>query len=518
MTDILLSTINAKWIHPSLALRLLRANLGELEGRSAILEFALRQPLEEKVAGILAERPRILALSVSIWNHLGTLELLRALRQRWASGEGGGRPVVILGGPEAANLGAAAPLLAECDWLVRGEGEHAFRTLCRAVLADREPEAGGPILSVRAAGPYRIATAAPVDPETIDPGYRLYTDEDLRKKLTYVEASRGCPFGCEFCLSSLDRRVRHFPLAPFLAEMDALFGRGARAFKFLDRTFNLEAARARTIREFFLARLKGGGLGPGGLGSGRLQDGRLHGARHDPDRRDGSGAYVHFEMVPSRFPEDLREPLRAFPPGSLRLEVGIQTFDADVAAAIGRPSDPEKELEALDFLRDRTTAIVHADLIAGLPGETAEGFGRGFDRLWSVKPTEIQVGVLKRLPGAPLSRHDGPFRMRYAEVPPYEVISTSAMTEAELDRLKNFARFWELIVNRGHFPDLVPALLPSGGSTFARFMALSDGLLARFGRNWGIDRAELRAALAEWAGIGGGSAAAGGLQAKRPAR
>ncbi len=484
MTDILLSTINAKWIHPSLALRLLRANLGELEGRSAILEFALRQPLEEKVAGILAERPRILALSVSIWNHVGTLELLRALGKRWAGGEGG-RPVVILGGPEAANLDAAAPLLAECDWLVRGEGEHAFRELCRAALADRVPETGGPILSVRAAGPYRIATAAPVDPATIDPGYRLYTDEDLRKKLTYVEASRGCPFGCEFCLSSLDRKVRSFPLAAFLAEMDALFGRGARAFKFLDRTFNLEAARARTIMEFFLARLK----------DGRLKDGR------------SGGAYVHFEMVPSRFPEDLREPLRSFPPGSLRLEVGIQTFDADVAAAIGRPSDPEKELEALDFLRGRTTAIVHADLIAGLPGETLEGFGRGFDRLWSVKPTEIQVGVLKRLPGAPLSRHDVPFSMRYAEAPPYEVTSTSAMTEAELDRLKNFARFWELIVNRGHFPDLVPALLPSGGSAFARFMALSDDLRARFGRNWGIDRAELRAALAEWTGIGQGTAA-----------
>ncbi len=492
MIDILLATVNAKWIHPSLALRLLRANLGDLEERSAILEFALRQPLEEKISGILAERPRILALSVSIWNHVGTLELLRALRPLWAAGDGGGRPVVILGGPEAANLDAGAPLLAECDWLVRGEGEHAFRELCRAILADRMPETGGAIQSVRTQGTYRIATAAPVDPATIDPGYRLYTDEDLRRKLTYVEASRGCPFGCEFCLSSLDRKVRNFPLAPFLAEMDALFGRGARAFKFLDRTFNLEAARARAIMEFFLARLKGG---------------RLHGGGHGPDSRDGSGAYVHFEMVPSRFPEELREPLRAFPPGTLRLEVGIQTFDADVAAAIGRPSDPEKEIEALDFLRRRTTAIVHADLIAGLPGETSEGFGRGFDRLWSVEPTEIQVGVLKRLPGAPLSRHDVPYRMRYAEVPPYEAVSTSTMTEPELDRIKNFARFWELIVNRGHFPDLVPDLLPSGGSAFARFMALSDGLLARFGRNWGIDRAELRAALVEWDANGHGPAA-----------
>lgn len=467
MSDILLATINAKWIHPSLALRLLRANLGELEDRSSILEFALRQPLAEKVEAILAERPRILGLSVSIWNHEGTLELLQSLAPRWAAGEGGGRPLVVLGGPEAANLSDDAPLLAECDWLVRGEGEHAFRELCRALLSTYTPEAGAHILSVSSSGRLRIVVAAPVDPATIDPGYRLYTDEDLQRKLTYVEASRGCPFGCEFCLSSLDRKVRNFPLDRFLAEMRQLFARGAHAFKFLDRTFNLEMERAGAIMDFFLAQL-------------------------------APASYVHFEMVPSRFPDGLRKTLSRFPAGSLRLEVGIQTFAPEVAATIGRPSDPDKELDALHFLRFQTTAIVHADLIVGLPGETLESFGRGFDRLWSARPTEIQVGVLKRLPGAPLARHDRPFRMCYADAPPYEVMSTSAMSEAELDKAKNFARFWELIVNRGHFPEIIPDLLPEGEAAFNRFMALSDALMARFGRNWGIDRAELLAALKEW--------------------
>jgi hypothetical protein len=127
-----------------------------------------------------------------------------------------------------------------------------------------------------------------------------------------------------------------------------------------------------------------------------------------------------------------------------------------------------------------------------------ESFGLGFDRLWSVRPTEIQVGVLKRLPGAPLARHDRPFRMCYAETPPYEVLSTSVMSEAELDKAKNFARFWELIVNRGHFPELIPEILPEGEAAFNRFMGLCDALLVRFGRNWGIDRAELLSALKDW--------------------
>lgn len=471
MPDILLCAINAKWVHPSLALRLLKANLGPLEDRAEILEFALRQPAEDKVEAILAARPRVLALSVSIWNHVQTLELLRELSAHWgAAGSGVPRPAVVLGGPEASYLPDGAPLLAACDWLVRGEGEHAFRGLCEALLEGRAlgPSAAAPRV-YRAAAGCMVAEALPVDPASIDPGYRLYTEEDLERKLTYVEASRGCPFGCEFCLSSLDRRVRWFPEDAFLANMEALAARGARAFKFLDRSFNLDEARAGRIMDFFLERAR-------------------------------PGLYVHFEMVPTRFPPALRERLERFAAGSLRLEVGIQTFDPETARAIGRASDPEKEIEALRFLRERTAAVVHADLIAGLPGESFRSFAAGFDLLWTARPGEIQLGVLKRLPGAPLARHDAAFAMEYAAEPPYEVLSTSAMTRADLDRLKNFARFWELVVNRGHFDDLVPRLVPEGPGAFDRFLAISDRLLERFGRNWGIDRALLRAALEEEAG------------------
>ncbi|GHT53172.1 B12-binding domain-containing radical SAM protein [Spirochaetia bacterium] len=461
---ILLTTINAKWVHPSLALRLLKANLGELEDRCTILEFALRQSLAEKLEPILAASPRILGISVSIWNHKATVELLKALKERWeAKGKEWGihKPVIVLGGPEVSYLPEESEIFNYADWVVRGEGELAFRELCSLLLEKNSNTVP------------KFIDALLVDLNAIESGYRLYAEEDLHRKLVYVEASRGCPFGCEFCQSAISAGVREFPLDRFLDEMENLIERGARGFKFLDRTFNLDIERARTIMEFFLNKITAAA----------------------PD----SPMYVHFEMVPARFSTELRELLRRFPPGSLRLEVGIQTFNSNTANLIGRPSNPDKELETLHFLRQETKAIVHADLIAGLPGEDMASFGKGFDLLWQARPTEIQLGILKCLPGTPIARHTKTYEMIYAPEPPYEVLETAALPAADLDRVKNFARFWELIVNRGSFPDLVPTLFPEGQPVFDRFMALSDALLARFRRNWGIDRSELRKAVEELA-------------------
>ncbi|MDR2186348.1 MAG: B12-binding domain-containing radical SAM protein [Treponema sp.] len=483
MSEIVLATINAKWIHPSLALRLLKANLKEYENQTLILEFALRQPLQEKLEPILAARPRILGLSVSIWNHTAVLELLKALEQQWGIPGKDRKPAVVLGGPEASHLPAEAEIIAHADYVIRGDGELAFRDLCRRILGSSVSLLNGSAQS----RPGKFIDAPPVNPADIDPAYRLYTDEDLTRKLTYVEASRGCPFGCEFCLSSVEYPgaggrggshrplVREFPLETFLGEMEKLINRGGRSFKFLDRSFNLNPERARRIMAFFLEHIS------------------KKTAKGTPQM---PGLYVHFEIFPALFTPELRELARRFPPESLRLELGVQTFNRRTAALVRRPGDGEKELEALDFLRRETGAIVHADLIAGLPGEDFASFAAGFDRLWQVRPREIQLGILKCLPGTPLHRHCEAYGIRYAAEPPYEVLETAALPEPDLNRIKNFARFWEIIVNRDAFPDLVPVLCPEGESMFRHFMQLSDRLLRRFGRNWGIDRRELREAVA----------------------
>jgi hypothetical protein len=266
--------------------------------------------------------------------------------------------------------------------------------------------------------------------------------------------------------------------------MEDLLNRGARTFKFLDRTFNLNIERAQGIMEFFLKKIDG----------------------HSPANQ-GAGFTLHFEMVPSRFPPPLRETLSRFPPNSLRLEIGIQTLMPEVSERIGRSSNPEEELELIRFLREKTNAIIHADLIAGLPGEDLASFGRGFDRLWAAlsgtveAPAEIQLGILKLLPGAPIARHTEAFGMRYSPEPPYEVLETGALCARDLDRIKNFARFWELIVNRGLFSghkERADRLLPPGRPVFERFMGVSEQLLAHFGRNWGIDKQKLQEAAAEF--------------------
>jgi radical SAM superfamily enzyme YgiQ (UPF0313 family) len=458
---ILLAAINAKWIHPSLALRLLKANLGPLENSCAIIEFNLRQPLREKVEPILAARPRILGFSVSIWNHTATLELLRELHKEWKERSDDPRPVIVLGGPEVSYLPPEAEIFNYADYCVLGEGETAFRELCEKILSETGQNSS-PITFVN-------REFQPVDVSAIKSGYYLYTDEDVRKKLIYVEASRGCPFNCEFCLSAHSPQVREFPLEPFLAEMDILLRRGARTFKFLDRTFNLNIEQARRIMAFFLDKMAG---------------------RTEP-------FVVHFEMVPFRFPPELIETLARFPAGTLRLEIGIQTLNPDVSAHIGRPSNPEQELATLRLLREKTSAIIHADLIAGLPGEDLASFARGFDSLWAaVSPggaenhprTEIQLGILKLLPGAPIARHTAAFGMRYNSSPPYELLESAVLPVRDLDRLKNFARFWELIVNRG-------LIHLDGSPVFDRFMSLSDSLFARFGRSWGIDKNTLQNSL-----------------------
>src|SRR6185295_16549237 len=212
-----------------------------------------------------------------------------------------------------------------------------FAEVCSAILAGNRPA-------------QKVIPAELPDMNRIVLPYGLYTNDDIAHRVVYVEASRGCPFTCEFCLSSLDIPVRAAPLDLFLAALDRLLARGATQFKFVDRTFNLNLATSRAILEFFLERWR-------------------------------DGLFVHFEMIPDRLPDALREVIAKFPPGALQFEVGIQTFDEATAKNISRRQNYTKLEDNLRYLRASTGVHVHADLIAGLPGETVESFGRGFDRL-----------------------------------------------------------------------------------------------------------------------------------------
>ena len=224
MAAIVLTTINARYIHASLGLRRVYANLGELRAQARIEEFCLTDRVADMAEQIPALQPAIVGIGVYIWNAAEVRSLVGLLK-RVAPGV-----TIVLGGPEVSHLPLRVDF-GEADYLVRGEGEIVFGELCRGLLAGRPPAE-------------RVLAAEPPAVDALAQPYPFYTDQDLAHRLVYVEAARGCPFQCEFCLSALDHRVRPFALKPLLAELETLWQRGARTFKFVDRTFNSSLAAA----------------------------------------------------------------------------------------------------------------------------------------------------------------------------------------------------------------------------------------------------------------------------------
>ncbi len=438
LADILLSTLNARYIHASFGLRYLKANMGELASRTDILEFVIEERPLDVVERLLAERPRIIGLGVYIWNVDAIAAVVKLLKLIAPE------TFVVLGGPEVSYSGHEDWIEPFVDVVVAGEADVVFPKVCEDLLA------GKPIERAH-------IQAAPPNFEELQLPYEYYTDADIANRIVYVEASRGCPFKCEFCLSSLDVAVRKPPIERFLAAMDSLLARGVRQFKFVDRTFNLNLRFSRAILSFFLERYE-------------------------------EGMFLHFEMIPDRLPEGLKELIVQFPPGTLQFEVGVQTLDPEVSDRINRRQVVSKLQSNLRFLRSETGVHVHADLICGLPGETLESFGSGFDALHAMGPQEIQVGILKKLKGTTLGRHDENFGMRYSPGPPYEILETSAISFEAMQTMRRFARYWDLFANSGNFRDSLPFVW-GDKSPFQGFMDFCSFLTERLGRTHKISLA-----------------------------
>lgn len=432
MAEIVIVALNAKYIHSSLGARYLLANLGELRNRASLIEMDINHRPIEIVEAILRHDPVLVGFGVYIWNVTLVTDVLAILRRL--------RPdlVVVLGGPEVSCESDQPDLVDLADYVITGEADLIFYEFCRQALGGALP------------GTKWLPAARP-DLARIQPPYGEYSDTDLRKRMVYVEASRGCPFGCEFCLSSLDRLVRLFPLAGMQTQFRQLLDRGATAFKFVDRTFNLNISVCLEILEFFRQQYR-------------------------------PGLWLHFEMIPDRLPAALRDKIRQFPPHSLQFEIGVQTFNPEVAARVARHQNYATIEENLRFLREQTQVHLHVDLIVGLPGESYDSIWQGFDRLVALRPHEIQVGILKRLRGAPIQRHDQEWGMVYNPRPPYELLANKCLDFNAMQQLKRFARTWDLVANSGNFIETTPLLWRRSGSPFLGFMHWTEWLYGQTGR------------------------------------
>jgi hypothetical protein len=411
----------------------LYANLKELQSSAQILEFSINDAVQTVAEKLLIHSPEIIGIGVYIWNAREVNELLHIIKKISPDTK------VVLGGPEVTHEPFRVNF-DEADFIIQGEGDEAFYELCKNIVNNTLPQ--DKIIKMKLPSLKQLSLP-----------YKYYTDDDIKNRYIYVEVSRGCPFECEFCLSSMDEKVRAFDLDAVLAEFEILWERGARNFKFVDRTFNLNMQTANKILDFFLAK--------------------------------EAPYFAHFEVIPDHFPASIKEKIASFPHGALQLEIGIQTLNLDIANNISRQLKLDKIKENIRFLENETHAHIHLDLIVGLPGESIESFGANLDELVDLSSCEIQIGILKKLSGTYINRHDIEHGMVYSDIPPYDILKNNQLSFNDIQIMKRFARFWDLTYNSGNFKKSV-ALLWGEESVFENFYDYSAWIYKQTDSTWKI--------------------------------
>ncbi len=444
MQTIVLTTLNSRYTHSSLALRYLYANMKELQDTTTIIEFTINESIQSIAEALLDQKPHIIGIGVYIWNATQVHDLIEILKKVAP------HISIILGGPEVSyepfrvNFDRA-------DVIIQGEGDLTFYATCKNLLSHT------PVPN--------IIPPSLVDLSAISLPYAYYTHEDISSRYIYVEASRGCPFSCEFCLSSMDAKVRNFDIDALLEAFEMLWSKGVRNFKFIDRTFNLNMSIATRLLDFFLSK--------------------------EPPY------FAHFEVIPDHFPDILKTKIVQFPRGALQLEIGIQTLNPTIAANISRPLNIEKITKNIRFLESETAAHLHLDLIVGLPGEDLQSFAHNLNTLCSLTRSEIQIGILKKLSGTVMNRHDDAYGMIYSDTPPYDILKNNLLSYKEIQKMKRFARFWDLIYNSGNFTNSF-ALIHHECSVFDGFYALSAYIYTQTQSTWKISLERLSTLLFEY--------------------
>ena len=437
MQKIILTTLNSRFTHTSLALRYIYANLQEYQQYSQIMEFSINDALQSITEKLLSQNPTIIGIGVYIWNAREVAELVHLLKKISP------QTTIVLGGPEVSYEPFRVNF-DEADFIVQGEGDFIFYELCKDINNNTANK--------------RIIKKTIPELKKMQLPYKYYTDSDIANRYIYVEISRGCPFDCEFCLSSMDEKVRTFNLDEVLNEFEILWQRGARAFKFVDRTFNINIKTANKILDFFLAK--------------------------------DEVYFAHFEVIPDHFPDSLKEKIKKFNHGALQLEIGIQTLNLEVANNISRQLKLDKIKENIRFLENDSEAHIHLDLIVGLPGESLDSFGKNLDELVNLSSCEIQLGILKKLSGTQINRHDILHGMVYSDIPPYDILKNNLLSFNDIQIMKRFARFWDLFYNSGNFKNSLP-LLWKDESCYENFYKLGIWIYQQTDSTWKISLVRL---------------------------
>lgn len=451
----LLVSLNAKYEHENPAPWYLKAACDARAGACgevAVLSATINDAPDHVFSRIVRFRPDVTAFSCYIWNRGLALRLCADLREAFP------QMVLVAGGPEVSHAdGGEAYAAAGCDFLLAGEGEERFPELVGR-LAALAGEAGVVRPPLRSLAESAIPEAlralwrtigAPLPPESlVSPCLPEYL-ERLSGRIAYVEASRGCPYRCTYCLSSESSGMTWIPLERVYGDIEALVDAGAKVVKFVDRTFNLSQERTLAVW-------------------------------HHVGRYAGRGVTFHFEVAPDLLTDVQIAALATLPAGLVQVEAGVQSVHPDTLARIDRRMDVDAALDRLRRVAGAGNVHVHADLIAGLPGEGMEAYLHSIDRLAAAQPHHLQLGFLKLLRGTRIWREAARWGYRQRAYAPYEVIASDALPVEDMLQLKDLEETVERFRNSGRFLLTLQWLEALGTRPSALYAALT-GLQDRMG-------------------------------------
>ncbi len=433
---ILLTGISAKFIHSCLAVHLLSNYAKEQYGiTSQTAEFTINQPEDLILSELYRAAPDLLGFSCYIWNYERIHRLIRSIKKVLP------KTLIFLGGPEVSF--DTPKVLAEtgADFVLSGEGEEPFSRLCMA-LENGTSLAEVPSLTWREGEQIRVnPMAKPLDLEKLPFVYGDFSQ--FENRIIYYEAQRGCPFNCQYCLSSVDKGVRFQPFDKVKTELKYFLDANVPQVKFVDRTFNTNAKFAMDIWRFLA-------------------------------ENDNGITNFHFEMESDLFTEEQLEFLSTVRPGLFQFEIGVQSTNPETLKAVDRRTDFDKLTKVVNWLKKGQNIHLHLDLIAGLPFEDYESFGHSFDVVYNLNPDQLQLGFLKLLKGSGLRRDAEKYGIVCRDEAPYEVLCTRELPFSDLLRLKEIEEQVELYYNSGRFRAALQYLVPLAESPFRFFEKLAD--------------------------------------------
>ena len=432
---VLLVGINAKYIHINLALRCLRA-YSEKRGNFPlqIQEYTINQPLDQMLEGIYQAQPAVIAFSCYLWNIELVEKLGDDLKQILP------QVPIICGGPEVSY--DAKDFLNRHPWadgILVGEREEAFYQLLRGFQGEISLEQVPSLVWRQGEHLVENPLAAPLPLEEIPFPYQ--EGEDLSNHILYYESSRGCPFRCRYCLSSLAGKVRLLPLDRVYEDLAFFLSKGVRQVKFVDRTFNCNREHARGIWRFLM-------------------------------EHDNGVTNFHFELAAHLLQEEDLELLRTARKGLFQFEIGVQSTNEDTIRSIDRTTNFSTIQQVCRTLASFENIHQHLDLIAGLPWEDFASFGRSFDDVFALRPEQLQLGFLKVLKGSGMHRDAQRYQIRYRHRAPYEVLQTHVLSYGDLLRLKELEMVLELYYNSGRFACTTDYLASLWDRPFSFFLEL----------------------------------------------